>query len=73
MQLVIEFLAILAGAVGETHQFRRRDPPSRGRKHAGGGNIIVGLGDQPEVGDEIFDERMLQDGEPGDDKWDFAL
>src|ERR1700730_1444616 len=72
LQDVVNPCALFARALGKSHQVRGRKLPGGRSQHAGGGDIVVRGGDEPQVGEHVLDERMLEDREPRNHKGNLA-
>ena len=73
LQDVVEVdVAFFTGTLGEAKKALGREMPGRGGKRAGAGDIVERFGDEIEIGQNIADERMLEDRKLADDERNFA-
>src|ERR1700740_1000894 len=72
LQDIVNSRALLARALSKTHQVGGGNLPGWCGEHAGDGNVVVRRGDPAEKGEYVLDQGMLEDGEPGNHKWNLA-
>src|ERR1700680_4465174 len=72
LQDVIDPRAFFASALREANEIGRSQLPGRRGEHARYGNVVVGRGDQPEVGEDVLNQGMLKDREAGNHEGNLA-
>ncbi len=60
-------------AFRQAHQIFRGEMPGWCGKHAGTRDVVIGQRDQVEIGENVADQRMLENGKLADDKGNLAL
>jgi len=73
LQDVVYRGALFARALGETDEIDGLEMPRGSGEDAGGGDIVESFVDEAEVGEDVADERMLEDREARDDEGDLAV
>src|SRR5262249_54156591 len=64
---------LFLGALREADKVARFETPGGRGQHACKGNVVERHSDQAQVSDDVFDERVIEDGKVGDDKRNIAL
>ena len=71
LQHVVERFFFLARALGEPHEIGGFESPGRRGEDAGARDVVEGLGDQPQISQHVFHQRMIEDREFADDERNF--
>src|ERR1700686_1909522 len=71
-QDVIDPRAFFPGALREANEIGGSQSPGRSGEHARDGYVVIRRGDQPEVGEDVLDERVFEDGEAGNHEGNLA-
>src|SRR5258708_29320705 len=69
---VVDGFLFFFGAFGEADEIRRFEMPRGCGQNAGTRDVVKRRGDEAQVGDDVFDEGMIEDGEIGNDERNFA-
>src|ERR1700736_6517951 len=72
LQDVIDPRASFPGALREANEIGGSQSPGRSGEHARDGYVVIRRGDQPEVGEDVLDERVFEDGEAGNHEGNLA-
>src|SRR5882724_8486816 len=72
LEQVVDGFFFFFGAFGEADEIRRFEMPRGCGQNAGTRDVVKRRGDEAQVGDDVFDERMIEDGEIGNDERNFA-
>src|SRR6267154_1013719 len=65
LEQVVDGFFFFFGAFGEADEIRRFEMPRGCGQNAGARDVVKRRGDEAQVGDDVFDKRMIQDGEIG--------
>src|SRR5256884_3315942 len=72
LEQVVDGFLFFFGAFGEADEIWRFEMPRRCGQNAGASDVVKRRGDEAQIGDHVFDERMIEDGEIGNDERNFA-
>src|SRR6266436_7934885 len=72
LEQVVDGFLFFFGAFGEANEIRRFEMPRGCGQNAGTRDVVKRRGGEAQVSDDVFDERMIEDGEIGNDERNFA-
>src|SRR2546430_7904681 len=72
LEQVVDGFLFFFGAFGEADEIRRFEMPRGCGQNAGTRDVVKRRGDEAQISDDVFDKRMIEDGEIGNDERNFA-
>src|SRR5438876_5072355 len=72
LEQVVDGFLFFFGAFGEANEIRRFEMPRGRGQNAGAGDVVKRRSDEAQVRDNVLDERMIEDGEIGNDERNFG-